>query len=167
MKIPKNVAKWTAIASAVGFISGPLVPSYFLGKREEVLKNSPAYTGAVDIEKQLPQYKKDLLQCVPRNKDSPVLGDSLDKCVELANDHDKWESQLANLKKNPEYITTMQKADTLQLHAEYSTALSLLLVIPLTIGTIAYMRRKQEEFAEKNPEYLKKLKELQKTIKGE
>ena len=129
------------------------------------MENSPTYAGTVDIQKQLPQYEKDLARCVPRNKHSPVLEEELDRCVEQANKHDDLKNKLDNLGKDQEYIATLKKADTLQSNAEYSRSLSLLLAIPLIIGTIAYTRRRKEEFLEKNPEYLNRLEELQKSIK--
>ena len=164
MKIPKTAAKWMAIGCGAGFLLGPLLSVYFQNKRQEVLDNSPTYAGAVDINQKLPLYEKELARCAPRNKLSPVLEEKLDTCVEKANKYDDLIAKLQNLINDPEYIATRNKADVLMSHAAYSNMLSFLVVIPLAIGIFAYTGRKDEEFAEKNLEYIKKLEELNKTV---
>lgn len=161
MKIPKTAAKWMTIGSLVGasvaFFGGPV---YFYNKKEEVLENSPTYMGAQDLEKQLLQYKEDIIKVAPRTNT-----DSVDKYVELTKKYDDLEHKLTALKNTPEYVATVKKAEVMESHGVKSPYLGLLLLVTYLIGSRAYNNRMKEEFDEKNPEYRKKLEELNKTIK--
>jgi len=161
MKIPKTAAKWitygSLIAGPVTMFGGPL---YFVNERQETLDNSPTYQGAEDIEKELLQYKSDIIAAAPR-KNAPAS----EQFMELTNKHDALESKLTNLKNDPEYIATVKKAETLESHAIKSSYAGLFFMATFLIGRAAYGRRSREEFIEKNPDYLKKLEELDKTIK--
>lgn len=161
MKIPKTVAKWMTIGSLVGapvtLFGGPV---YFYNKKQEVLENSPTYMGAQDAEKQLLQYEKDIVKAAPRTNT-----DSVDQCVELTKKHDDLEHKLTALKNTPEYIATVKKADSMESHGANSPYLGLLFLVAYLIGSRAYDNRMKEEFDEKNPDYRKKLEELDKTIK--
>lgn len=160
MKIPKTVAKWMYRASLAGMAGGFVAPLYFIKERQETLESSPTYMGKIDIEEKVPIYEIGLAGCVPKSVGASVS----EECVALRNAYDSSLEKLTNLKNNPEYISTMKRADTLESHAENSPYVGFLFVIPFLIGTEAYGRRK-EEFAEKNPEIMKRSAELEKDIK--
>lgn len=150
MKIPKTAAKWMRGVSLAAFLGGSAAPLYFFKESRETLENSPTYMGAKDIEKELFQYKSDIVTAAPRTNDDP-----LEKCVELTNKYGALENKLTNLKNDPEYLATTKKAEILESHARKSPYVGFMFLIPFVAGGVAYRRREREE-------YYKELYELEK-----